>query len=627
MDSAKSKSKFLNSLEKGILVLDGAMGSQLYQRGVHISRCFDELNLSQPDMILKIHNSYLNAGADILETNTFGANKVKLARHGLEAKLEDILRAGVKIAREAADSKPGTYVAGCIGPLGADSDSGKRPYADAFENFRTVAEILIDAGADLLLLETFTDSGELLEAVRAACEVASSRIPVIASAVYNMEGITQDGCILEDLVKEFEKYDLAAVGLNCRLGADMMHPLVDRMQKVTERPLICQPNVGKARVIEDRDFQLSTPEHMAEHMRRMLSGGRLKMVGGCCGSTPEHIRSITAVVRMLRPGRVSVVAEHLDTDELEANAPIADRPWSEKTSFARKIAAGKFVSSVEIRAPKGIDDTKIRQAVIGLDKGGVDAMNIPDGPRASARMHPLAIATMLRKEVKDIELIIHYTCRDRNLLGIQADLLGAHKLGQRNILAVTGDPPKLGDYPDATAVFDVDAIGLVSILKRLNRGLDLGGHKLEGSTEFLIGVGANPGALNLDEEVRRLERKIEAGAEYIFTQPVYDQDLLHNFLDRVHPLPVPILAGLYPLYSHKNAEFLHNEVPGMQIPDPIRERMKKAGSGPEAQETGVQIAREALESVKGMVNGAYIMPPFDKWQLALKVLDGFIEKK
>lgn len=612
-------SNFAEAVARHPLVCDGAMGTMIYSHGVHISRCFDELNLSNRDLIQQIHRNYIRAGADIIETNTFGANRLKLERHAIGGQLGRIVAAGVEIAREAAEDSR-VYVAGSVGPLGAPLGV-EVTEAEARDLFAEHIGALIGQGVDLVMLETFADPRELalaLEVLRGldpAC-------PAVAFAVFDEQGRTGGGIGPEETVRLLEPFAPTVVGANCRLGAEAMLPVLERFRAATSLPLGVMPNSGAPRVVEDRDMYLSTPEFMAEYSRRAIQASGVRLVGGCCGTTPQHTRAISAMVRMLRPGQVTVGT---DLSRAEREKLVESTPWPEKTPFARKLAAGKFVSSVEIRSPRGTNMEKIGQAVRGLAAGGVDAMNIPDGPRASARMNPGAAAAALARDCPDIELIVHYVCRDRNLLGIQADLLGAHCLGLRNILAVTGDPPKLGDYPDATAVYDVDAIGLVAIIKRLNCGVDLAGNPLGSSTRFLVGVGANPGALDPDEEVRRLWAKIGSGAEYVFTQPVYDPRILERFLDRAGKLPIPLLAGLYPLYSHRNAEFLHSEVPGMTIPDDVRMRMKEAGSGPRAQDTGVEIAREALAEVKGRVQGAYIMPPFDKWELALRVLEGFVE--
>ena len=612
---------FRDALRDSILVCDGAMGTLIYSRGVHLSRCFDEVNLSNPFLVSKIHHDYINAGARVIETNTFGANRLKLDRHALADRIGEIVAAGVKLAREAA-AEAGAYVAGSVGPLGVrlDHPEGiRRP--EAQEVFAEHIGLLLDSGVDLLVLETFVDPQELA----LACEVArqlDGDFPVVASAVFDEKQLC-GGKTPEECARLLEPLNPDAIGVNCRLSADKMLPVLERMHAATGLPLSAMSDAGEARLVDDRDMYVSTPEFVAEYARRAIQSAGVKLVGGCCGTNPGHIRAIAAAVRMLQPSTrtISVRSREKSTERAEVQ-PV---PWQKKTSFAASLAGGKFVSSVEIRPPKGLDTSGVKAALEGLRRAGVDAMNIPDGPRATARMNPIHIASQLNQHPEQIEVIVHCTCRDRNLLGLQADLLGAHSLGLRNVLAVTGDPPKLGDYPDATAVYDVDAIGLVAIINRLNHGEDLGGRPLSETTAFLIGVRVNPGAVNLDEEEKRLWAKIENGAEYVFTQPVFDLDVLDRFLLRAGELPVPLLAGYYPLYSCRNAEFLHSEVPGMTIPAEVMARMKEAGSGPGAQDTGVQIAREALEAIYDRVQGAYIMPPFDKWELAVRVLDGFIE--
>jgi len=612
---------FREAIAGSVLVCDGAMGTLIYTRGVHLSRCFDEVNLSNPYLVGKIHQDYVNAGANVIETNTFGANRIKLGRHALAGNMKEIIDAGVRLALEAAEGRE-VYVAGSIGPLGVKLNHPEGVgEAEAAGVFAEQAGLLLEAGADLIILETFSDPVELAVAL-AAVKGVGPQAAVVASAVFDDTGRC-GGHSPEELVNLLLAGKPVALGLNCRLGADRMLPVLERLHAVTALPLSCMSDAGESRLVDDRDMYVSTPEFVAEYAKRAILGSGVKLVGGCCGTNPAHIRAIAATVRMLQPGahKISLKSRE-ELKEIEKKPAV---PWQEKTPFGRKLAAGKFVCSVEIRAPRGLDQTGIRQAVEGLAAAGVDAMNIPDGPRATARMHPLHIARLLDKDPEKIEIIVHYTCRDRNLLGIQADLLGAWALGQRNILAVTGDPPKTGDYPDATAVYDIDAIGLVGVLDRLNHGLDLAGRPIGEPTAFLIGVGCNPGAVNLDLEVERLRAKIEAGAEYVFTQPVFDLAYLERFLERAGKLPIPVLAGYYPLYSYKNAEFLHNEVPGMTIPEDVRRRMKEAGSGPRAQDVGVEIAREALSAIHTRVQGAYIMPPFDKWELAVRVVEGFIE--
>ncbi len=615
---------FKQALQEQILVVDGAMGTQIYAHGVHLSRCFDEINLSNPYLISKIHHDYIDAGARVIETNTFGASRIKLNRFTLGDRLEEIIAEGCKLALDAADDTA-AYVAGSVGPLGLrlNHPEGIDPAA-ASEAFEEQIRLLLDGGVDLLMLETFGDPDELALALKVARRL-EKKFPVVCSAVFDQDGKVQ-GRTPEQYIELLLPHRPDAVGLNCRLSIDRMLPVLERLHLAAgELPLLAMADAGQSRVVEDRDIYLSTPEFVADHARRAIQGAGVKMIGGCCGTNPSHIRAIAATVRMLQPGASNIEVKERKAASGDGPA-VKLTPWSEKTPFAAKLAAGKFVSSVEIRPPRGLDDSRIAEAIKGLAAAGVDAMNIPDGPRATARMHPVHIASRLNSQPEKIEVIVHYTCRDRNLLGMQADLLGAWKLGLRNILAVTGDPPKLGDYPDATAVFDVDSIGLIGILDRLNHGEDLAGRPLGEPTCYLIGAGCNPAAVDPGKEVERLWAKIEAGAEYVFTQPVFEQELLDKFLSRAGKLTVPVLAGYYPLYSYNNAQFLHNEVPGMNIPDHVRARMKAATSKEEAQATGVEIAREALQSIYDRVQGAYIMPPFDKWQLAAAVLEGIIDK-
>ncbi len=615
-DLSMALKPFAAALREQVLVGDGAMGTMIYSRGVHISRCFDEVNLSNGYLVASLHREYVEAGARVIETNTFGANRLKLGKFALAGEQAKIIRAGVALAREAARGSE-VYVAGSVGPLGELVGAGGVDPEQAREMFREQIALLAGEGVDLLVLETFGDPAELALALEAARALAPE-LPVVASAVFGRDR-TSGGRTPEEVARLLEPLGPTALGVNCRLGANSLLAILEQMHRATALPLSAMPDAGEVCVIDDRDIYLSTPEFVAEYTRRMIQAAGVRLVGGCCGTTPAHIRAVAAVVRMLQPGTtISAVRERAEAGRTAVSAP-ENLP---RTPLLEKLAAGKFVSSVEIRPPKGLDDTKVAEALAGLAAAGVDAMNLPDGPRATARMNPIHIASRLNTRPEAIEVIVHFTCRDRNLLGLQADLLGAWGLGLRNILAVTGDPPKLGDYPDATAVFDLDAIGLVGLLSRLNRGEDAAGRPLGEATAFAIGVGCNPGALDLGLEVDRLWKKIDNGAQYVFTQPVFDQEYLARLLDRAGKLPVPVLAGVYPLYSYKNAEFLHHEVPGMTIPAVVRERMRLAGSGPAAQETGVEIAREALAQVAGRVQGAYIMPPFDRWELAVRVLEG-----
>jgi methionine synthase I (cobalamin-dependent)/5,10-methylenetetrahydrofolate reductase len=604
---------FQEFLKHNIVVCDGAMGTMLYSRGIFINQCFEQLNLTRGSLIEDIHREYVKAGAEVIETNTFGGNAARLALHGLGESVREINRAGAEIARKVAGEE--VFVAGSIGPLGKLVEPiGTIGAEEARRYFREQAEALEEGGVDLFILETFFDVQEILLAIAAVRSF--SKLPIVAQMTINEDGNTLYGVTPETIVQTLEREDVDVVGLNCSVGPATILEAIERMRRVSEIALSAQPNAGLPRQVEGRLIYLSTPEYMAEYAKRMIQKGA-RMVGACCGSTPAHIRAIRGAVKALQPSRVAAHLEIREAREAEGARAVAAR---EKSPLSRKIAEGKFVVSVEIDPPRGTDAGKALAAARLLHERGVDAINIADGPRASARMSPLSLALLFKNEV-GIDTILHYCCRDRNILGMQSDLLGAHALGLRNVLLVTGDPPKLGDYPFATAVFDVDSIGLVRMAGRLNRGLDVAGNPVGEPTAFYIGVGANPGAIDLEEEVRRFERKVESGAEYFLTQPVYDVRLLERFLNRIEGCRIPMLVGILPLSSYRNAEFLHNEVPGMQVPEAIRERMRRAESGEKAREEGIAIAQEALREVRAMAQGVYIMPPFGRAEIALRVLE------
>jgi methionine synthase I (cobalamin-dependent)/5,10-methylenetetrahydrofolate reductase len=604
---------FLDRLAEGAVVFDGAMGTMLYGRGIFVNRCFDELNLSNPALVRAIHEEYLAAGAEVLETNTFGANRFKLGPHGLSPHVHKINREGARIAREAAAGQ--ALVAGAIGPVGKPlAPLGHIPRSEAGEAFREQAEGLLDGGVDLLLIETMPSLDQATVALEAVRSLGSD-VPVAVSLTFNEEGNTLYGDAPEDVVRELEVREVPLIGANCSQGPQAMLDTVQRMAAVTRTArLSAMPNAGSPAMVEGRYVYLCTPEYMATWARRFLEAGAT-VVGGCCGTTPDHIKDLVRSVRMARPGRTEVHVEKLHRPK-EAPQPVERE---EKSPLARSLGR-KFVVSVELDPPRGADPGALLERAQDCREAEVDAINVADGPRASARMSAQALCVLLQSQV-GIDTILHYTCRDRNLLGIQSDLLGAHALGLRNILAITGDPPKLGDYPDATAVYDVDSIGLIRILDHLNHGCDLAGNLIGPALGFHIGCGADPSKPDMEKEVRRLEAKVGAGAEYVMTQPVYDPRTLERFLSMITHIEVPLLVGILPLYSHRNAEFLHNEVPGMSIPDDIRERMRKAGSGEKAQAEGVAIAQDATRVARDTAQGVYIMPPFNKAELALRVIE------
>jgi methionine synthase I (cobalamin-dependent)/5,10-methylenetetrahydrofolate reductase len=600
-------------LAEGAVVFDGAMGTMLYARGVFVNRCFDELNLSNPNLVRSIHEEYIAAGAEVIETNTFGAHRFKLGPHGLGAHVRKINREGARIAREAAEGRG--LVAGSIGPVGKPlAPLGNVPREEAGEAFREQAEGLLEGGVDLVFVETMPSLDQATAALEAVRSV-SADVPVAVSLTFNEEGNTIYGDAPEDVVRELEARGVPLIGANCSQGPQAMLETLQRMAAVARSArLSAMPNAGAPALVEGRYVYLCTPEYMATWARRFLESGAAA-VGGCCGTTPAHVRDLVRSVRMVRPSQAEVRILPPRRPK-EAPTPLARE---EKSPLARGLGR-KFVVSVELDPPRGASPGVLLERAQYCRENEVDAINVADGPRASARMSAQALCVLLQNEV-GIDTILHYTCRDRNLLGIQSDLLGAHALGLRNVLAITGDPPKLGDYPDATAVYDVDSIGLIRILDHLNHGCDLAGNLIGPALGIHIGCGADPSKSDVEKEVRRLEEKVAAGAEYVMTQPVYDPRTLERFLGMISHLEVPLLVGILPLYSHRNAEFLHNEVPGMSIPDEIRERMRKAGSGEKAHSEGVAIARDATLAAREKAQGVYIMPPFNKVELAVRVIE------
>ena len=607
---------FRERLQRGVIVFDGGMGTYLYEKGVFINTCYDELNLSNPDLVAGIHREYLAAGADVVETNTFGANRFKLATHGLEGKIREINTKGVQLARSAV--KDAALVAGSVGPLGVQIEPlGKLSFDEAREAFREQIQALVDGGVDLVVLETFVLIPELVQAIRATREV-SPDIPLMVQVSVNDEGNLLSGASLETLVQALAGLAVDVVGLNCSVGPKSMLDALEALRALTAIPLSVQPNAGVPMNVGGRNIYMTSPEYMAEYAKRFIQTGAA-VVGGCCGTRPDHIRAIRRAVQALQP------ATRMDVKpgELRITAPETIRvvPREEKSRISHRLSKGQFVTLVELVSPKGVSP----QAQVGkarqLHTFGIDAINIPDGPRASARMSALALAAILQRET-GIETVLHFACRDRNVIGMQSDLLGGWALGLRNILAITGDPPKLGNYPDATAVFDVDAIGLTNLINRLNHGLDLAGNPIGEPTGFSIGVGVNPGAINLDEELRRLDWKIEAGAEYMITQPVFDIRILEKFLARISHIPIPLICGIWPLVSYRNAEFMNNEVPGATVPAEILERMRKTTTKEEGFLEGVKIARETYDRVKGGVAGVQLSAPLGRIEGIFMILGG-----
>jgi homocysteine S-methyltransferase len=613
---------FLEAIDERVLVCDGAMGTMLYAKGVFINRCFDALNLAEPSKVAEVHREYVRAGADVIETNTFGANRIKLRGFGQADRLRDINLEGARLAKAAARGH--AYVAGAVGPLGIRIEPwGKtgRDEAEAF--FREQAEALLAGGVDLFILETFRDLTEIRAAIAAIRSLCA--LPVVAQMTIEEDGNSLDGTPPEQFAPALEPY-ADIVGVNCSIGPAPMLETIERMSTITRARLSAQPNAGRPRDIEGRNIYLSSPEYIASYARRFMNHG-VRLVGGCCGTTPEHVRQIKAAVKAFAPEVVRTVArERAAAAPAPAAVTVADQsvpviPRAERSQLARALVEGRFATIVELTPPKGhVSDALIEHARL-LKAHNVDAVHIPDGIRG-ARMSALSLAVLLQQQAW-LETVLQYSCRDRNLVGMESDLLGAHAMGVRNLVVVTGDARSVGDYPDATAVFDVDSIGLTNVVARLNRGLDIGGNPIGSPTAFHIGVQVNPGAEDLDGEIRRFEYKVEAGAEFALTKPVYDVATFERFFKRVASARLPIILGLWPFESVLNAEFMANEVPGVRVPDPVLERMRRVGSAEAAVAEGVAIAREVGCALKSIVQGVHVAAPSGRIESAVEVIAGF----
>jgi homocysteine S-methyltransferase len=621
---------FDEAIAERVLVCDGAMGTMLYAKGVFINKSFDALNLSNPDLVAQVHEEYVRAGADIVETNTFGANRIKLGSFGLADKLHDINAEGARIARRAAGDR--AYVAGAIGPLGIRIEPwGKTGVDEAREYFREQAEALVDGGVDLFILETFRDLNEIGAAIDAIKSV--SDLPIVAQMTTEEDGNTLDGTPPEKFAPELERRGAAIIGVNCAVGPAPMLDTVERMEAVSPLKLSAQPNAGKPRDVEGRNIYLCSPEYMASYARRFMLHN-VRIVGGCCGTTPEHIRQIKQAVRAVgqaavRNGDHGPALSHAEGPDASGRAERrtmarvegAPMPRDQKSRLAHAMVQGRFITIVELLPPRGFQADQVLDRARKLRIRGVDAINIPDGQRGGARLSALSLAVLIEQQA-GIETLLHYACRDRNLLGIQSDLLGAHAMGVRNLLLVTGDPGRVGDYPDATAVFDVDSIGLTNLASRLNHGCDVGGQAIGAPTGFHLGVSLNPAATNLDQELRRFEYKVEAGAEFVLTRPIFDVRGFESVLKRIESSKLPVVAGIFPFESARNAEFLANEVPGVRVPDALLARMRAVGAPEAGTAEGVAIAREIAGQLRGAVQGLQVSTQSGDIEAALAVLDG-----
>ncbi|MCP4633285.1 MAG: bifunctional homocysteine S-methyltransferase/methylenetetrahydrofolate reductase [candidate division Zixibacteria bacterium] len=608
---------FLKALSERVLICDGAMGTLLHLYGIPFNQCFDELNLSLPGVVGNIHRDYIAAGADIIETNTFGGNRARLAKYGYEKKVKEINRAGARIAREAQEiSGEFVWIAGSIGPLGkALKPIGKVDPDDTEGYFSEQVEALLEGGVDLFVVETFSDIHELESAINAIKRVCDK--PIIASSSFNEELRTFMGYSPADVVHLMEDAGADIIGANCSVGPQQMAEVLDIISHTTKKPLSVMPNAGLPKFVDGRFVYLSSPEYFAQYTKAFIQYIGARIVGGCCGTTPEHIKAIKQTVdtmdgikeeRRAQP-RIRITEDwHVEEDYSDS-----DDKYSDLSSRLGK----EFLISTEIDPPKGWNPTKIIKGAELLKEAGSDIVNIADSPMARVRMSAITAAYLI-KQTTGLEVILHLTARDRNLMGLQSDLLGCHALGIRNILAVTGDPPTVGDYPDATGVYDVDSIGLTAIINKMNTGTDFAGNPIGKPTRFTVGVGINPVSDDINKEVERFHKKIEAGAKYAFTQPLYELEPLLKFMDLVQMPEIPVFLGILPLQSSKHALFLHNEVPGIFIPERFIDKMEKAKN--EGGEIGIEIAMELLQKTVGLTAGIYFMPSFGRYSQIAEVI-------
>jgi len=612
---------FLRRLEKGVVLADGAMGTLLYERGITFDRSFDLLNLQEPALVQSIHRDYIRAGAELIETNTFGASRIRLAAHGESTDARRVNRAGAQLARNAREEVgEAVFVAGAIGPLGKPvAPLGTITREEALEAYVEQVEGLVEGGVDLLIIETQTDLEEMKLAIQAVRKVTD--LPLIAEMTFTEDERTLYGAYPEDVIRATQNLGVNVLGANCSVGPQKLLEIVQRLRRKTELPISVMPNAGLPRFVSGRFLYLASPDYFADYAVRFQAAGA-NLIGGCCGTTPAHIRRMREA--LARPGAKAVEAIAQDRASAPPPPPVVhpeELPSADPASrslLARKLANKEFVVSVEVDPPRGARPKKMIEGAQFLKASGVDVINVADSPMARVRMSSLALASMISQQV-GVETILHFTCRDRNLMGIQSDLMGAHALGIRNILALTGDPPRAGDYPNMTAVFDVDSVGLIRVLKQLNAGTDLAGNSIGEPTRFLIGCAVNPASEDIKAELERFEKKIDAGAEFTMTQPLYELEPLLRFLEAVGKKRVPVLLGLLPLQSHRHAEFLHNEVPGINIPDHAREAMRAAGD--KGIEVGIEMCRALLLKAKDMVEGAYLMPSFGRYEVVARVAE------
>lgn len=602
----------LNSLLKQkLLIFDGAMGTELYARHIFTNRSYDELCLSNPALVSQIHQDYIDAGADVITTNSFGANAVNLRGYGLADKAAEIARAAAIIDRKVADAHTTSkiLVAGSLGPIPAVASTHEARVDALCEQARA----LIDGGADFLIFETLP-SRDAAEEASLAMKALNTTFPFVLSYALQDDGCTEP--LLRQKYAPFPGLPTPdAVGMNCGCGPDSMLNAVEIAVKFLTLPLIVQPNAGVPRMREGRQLYLCSPEYLFTYAMRYVTLGA-RAVGGCCGTTPAHIRELARAIKPLSK-ITSTITVHENTAPETALAP--EKPLAERSRLGQKLATGQWITMIEMAPPTSWNTEKYIAKAKLCAEHGIDTLNVPDGPRASPRLSAL-VAALLIQEKTGMETVLHICGRDRNMIGLQADMLGAAACGIHNILMITGDPPKLGNYSFASGVFDTDSIGLVRLQKYLNRGVDLGGQPVKPPTETVVGVGADPCSIDFEREVRRIHEKAAAGADYITTQPVFDPDPLFKFLDAIADVKLPVIAGIWPLVSLRNAQFMRNEVPGVTVPDAVMRRMAEPATGEGQLAVGLQIAREAVAAVRPRVAGVQLSTPLGKLQAAFDVL-------
>jgi homocysteine S-methyltransferase len=623
---------FLQKLNERPLLTDGAMGTMLFARGASSDQCLEQLVVTRPGWVTEIHQAYAAAGADVIKSHTFGANRIRLADHGLAENVRELNFKAVRLARDVREVVGrALFIAGDVGPLGKRlHPHGPLNEDDAYAAFREQIAVLWEAGADFLLFETFSNLDELEIAVRAAR--ATCDLPVVASMTYAQDGLTVSGQTAHEVTGRLREAGVDLVGVNCTVGPAQTLETLQAMYAHAPELLFCaMPNAGFPERVEGRFYYPSSPEYFARHVAPFLEHNA-RLIGGCCGTTPMHVRALREAINTAWAGRggqaapaaVITVLEERGEARTSLVADLHAEAAPPPTEILRKLRAGKFVISVEVDPPRGFNAQKQLEGARHAKEIGADAVNVADSPMARVRMGALSLCIQIQQQV-GIETILHYTTRDRSLMALQSDLIGARALGVRNILALTGDPPSLGDMKQSTAVYDVDSIGLVRIIDKFNAGVDFTGRELGQPGGFTIAVACDPTRPNLSEEVDRFHQKVSGGAHFTMTQPIFAAGLWSNFLqlyeERYGDFPVPVLIGVLPLQGHKHASFLHNEVPGITLSEAALERMRQAG--PNGREEGVKMAQELLLELKDLphVQGVYLMPSFGRYELACQVLE------